>query len=85
MYINIGSNKMIRANEIIGIFDLDSTTISKRTRNFLNMAEKNGKVENIAADLPKSFILCGNKKDNIIYLSQPSTGTIYKRIFEGKW
>lgn len=80
MYINIGGNTMIPQKEIIGFFDLDNTTVSKRTRLFLNNAEKEGKIINIAADLPKSFILCSAKNKNpIVYLSQLSTVTLLKR------
>ncbi len=82
MYINIGSNKMLREQDIVGIFDLDSTTISKRTRAYLSGAEKNGMVENIAADLPKSFVVEKSKK---IYLSQLSTTTLNKRIEDNKF
>ena len=42
MYLHLGMDKVITFDEIIGIFDLDSTTISKHTRKFLNKAEKNG-------------------------------------------
>ena len=80
MYINIGGNTMIPQNEIIGFFDLDNTTVSKRTRLFLNNAEKNGNIINTASDLPKSFILCSSAKNKTaVYLSQLSTVTLLKR------
>ena len=34
-YLHIGQNAMIPAKRIIGIFDLDITSQSKRTREFL--------------------------------------------------
>ena len=56
MYIHLGNNVMLPINEIIGIFDLENTSVSKRTRDFLNKAEKQGRVVTINYDLPRSFI-----------------------------
>lgn len=80
MYLHLGMDKVITFDEIIGIFDLDTTTVSKSTRNFLAKAEKSGIVENICYDLPKSFIVCRTKdgKDKV-YISQISSQTLLKR------
>ena len=40
MYLNIGTDVMIKDNDILGIFDLDNTTVSKATREYINTAEK---------------------------------------------
>ena len=40
MYLHIGNGECIKIGDIIGIFDLENTSISKRTRDFLNKAEK---------------------------------------------
>ena len=58
MYLHLGMDKVITFDDIIGIFDLDTTTVSKNTRDFLAKAEKAGIVENVCYDLPKSFIVC---------------------------
>ena len=80
MYIHLGNNQMLRTDEIIGIFDLDTATVSKRTRNFLNKAEKKGEVTYTGYELPKSFIVTAkNKGENKVYLSQLSTSTLLKR------
>ncbi len=80
MYLHLGMDKVITFDEIIGIFDLDTTTVSKSTRNYLAKAEKDGIVENICYDLPKSFIVCRSKdgKDKV-YISQISSQTLLKR------
>ena len=57
MYINIGSGKLIRKKEIIGIFDLDTSSHEKETRDFLRIAEKNNLVEVCGNDLPKAFVV----------------------------
>ena len=80
MYLHLGMDKVITFDDIIGIFDLDTTTVSKNTRNYLAKAEKAGIVENVCYDLPKSFIVCRNKegKDKV-YIAQISSTTLQKR------
>ncbi len=80
MYIHLGNNVMIKSSEVIGIFDLDSTSVSKKTRDFLNIAQKRKKIKTISLDLPKSFVVCNGKYEkNTVYLSQLSSSTLLKR------
>ncbi|MDP4120406.1 MAG: DUF370 domain-containing protein [Bacillota bacterium] len=82
MYLHLGADCVIQTKNIIGIFDLDTTTIEKSTRKFLTSAEKNGCVETVSFDLPKSFILCvdqNDKEDSKIYISQLNPRTLQKR------
>ena len=62
MYIHLGNNIMLPTEEIIGIFDLENTSVSKRTRDFLSKAEKQGRVIKISYDLPRSFVIAGKKR-----------------------
>lgn len=57
MYLHLGQNVMVRNQDIIGIFDLDNTTWSFRTRRFLERAEREGRVVAVGDDLPRSFVL----------------------------
>lgn len=77
MYLHLGNNKNIRSKEIIGIFDMDTATVSPHTKKFLKSREKNGKTKLVSMELPKSFILT-EKED--VYLSQISTSTLISRI-----
>ena len=79
MYIHIGMGKSVRDDEIIGIFDLDTSTVSKRTRDFLNRAEKEKKVSNKSQDIPRTFILCDENGKEKIYLSQISGNSLLKK------
>ena len=79
MYIHLGNETVVKDNEIIGIFDMETTTVSKNTRLFLEKAEKQKKVINVSFELPKSFVLCGKKKNTLVYISQLSSSTLYKR------
>lgn len=69
MYIYVGNNRMLRKKDIIAAFDLDFTTVSVYTRKFLTKAEKDGRLEVLTDDIPKSFIITDKK----IYLSPFNT------------
>jgi len=80
MYLHLGNDVIIREEEIIGVFDLDNTTVSSISRKFLSDAEKKKQVINVSNDLPKSFVVCAKRKrENKIYLSQLSSTTLLKR------
>ena len=79
MYIHLGQDTLVKKKDIIGIFDLDTATVSKRTRDYLSKAEKKGMVINVSTELPKSFIVCQHKNEKKIYISQISTATLLKR------
>ena len=79
MYIHLGQDTLVKKNDIIGIFDLDTATVSKRTRDYLSKAEKEGKVINVSTELPKSFIVCRHSNETKIYISQISSTTLLKR------
>ena len=79
MYLNIGKDFAVRDRSIIGIFDMDNTSTSKRTREFLSNAEKEGQVVP-CDDLPKSFVLTAEYGMNRIYLTSLNTATLEKRL-----
>lgn len=81
MYLHIGNNVTVREEDIIGIFDLDNVTISKKSRDFLNKAQKENRVFYEGFELPKSFLVCAEKKgENKVYLSVLNSATLQKRI-----
>ena len=47
MYLHIGIDKIIKTENILGIFDLDNTTVQKSSKEYLARAEKAGEVENV--------------------------------------
>ena len=79
MYLNIGNDMSVRDRNIIGIFDMDNTSTSRRTREFLAKAEKNGEVVP-CDDLPKSFVLTAEYGLDRIYLTALSSATLEKRM-----
>ena len=79
MYLQLGNDVVVRKDEIIAIFDMDNTTISKHSRNFLINAQRIGQVVDITDDLPKSYIVAEDGLNTKVYISSVSSKTLYKR------
>ena len=58
MYLSLGPNTILSYSEIVGIFDLDNTSQSYRTREFLERAETEGELNAVVEDIPKSIEVC---------------------------
>ena len=85
MYLHLGQNEIVPEGRLIGIFDLDKCSTSKRTRDYLSAAEKEGMVLDISGDLPKTFVVCDHPYHRqIVYLSQLSSTTLQKRAESAK-
>ena len=69
----------VRQKSVVGIFDLDNTSTSRRTREFLEQAEENGQVVP-CDDLPKSYVLTVEYGMTRIYLTALSAATLEKRM-----
>jgi len=80
MYLHLGSDVVILKKNIVGIFDLDTTTISKHTKNYLTLAEKEGRVVTVSYELPKSFVVSVEDGRAAVYISQLSSQTLLKRF-----
>lgn len=83
MYLRLSAGMAVREKEILGIFDLDNTTSSHLTRGFLERAEREGRLESLTSDIPKAFVLCGDRKRSRIYFAQPSPATLFRRAESG--
>lgn len=81
MYLHLGNDCVVRKKDIIGIFDLENTSLSKDTKDFLANAQKMGEVVYLTMDIPKSYIVCQNGDKKIIYISLLSASTLRKRLF----
>ena len=79
MYLSIGNDMAVRESSIIGIFDMDNTSTSKRTREFLNKAEKDGLIIP-CDDLPKSYILTAEYGLSRVHLTSLNSYTLEKRM-----
>lgn len=83
MYLHLGQDIIVNKKDIIGIFDLDTATVAKNTREYLAEKEKKGGVVTVSYELPKSFIVCCNENNGeTVYISQLSAATLQKRSGE---
>ena len=79
MYLSIGTDMAVRDRSVIGIFDLDNTTVTPRGREFLEKAEQEGLVVP-CDDLPKSYVLTTEYGMNRVYLTAFNASTLEKRF-----
>jgi hypothetical protein len=75
MFIHLGGEKIIRATELIAIFDLSMEKTSKTSKQFISHAEKEKKIETIGEEDSKSLVVTANK----VYYSPISSSTLKKR------
>ncbi|MBQ1473727.1 MAG: DUF370 domain-containing protein [Ruminococcus sp.] len=81
-YLHLGKDTSIEISNIVGIFDLDTSTVSKHTRDFLSVCEKENRIVNVSYELPKSYILYDFGGEYSVYLSPLNTATLTKRMTE---
>ena len=79
MYLSIGNDMAVRDRSVIGIFDLDNTSTSKRPREFLEKNEKEGQVVP-CDDLPKAFVLTSEYGFSRVHLTVLTSATLEKRL-----
>jgi hypothetical protein len=79
LYLHLGNDVTIRTRDLIGIFDLDTSTISRDTQDFLKRCEAADLVTNVSRDLPKSFVLCRYNGAIQLFISAISSSTLKKR------
>lgn len=76
MYLYLGGETAIKSDKIIGIFDMDTSTVNKATRDYLSKAEQDKRIIYVNYELPKSFVVCDDK----IYVCPLNTATLLKRL-----
>lgn len=86
MYIHAGSGAVVRVRDIIGIFDIENTSVSKDSREYLALAGKRKTAVDISNKMPKSFVAAvdtdtGRER---VYISPVSSSTIIKRVKAGE-
>lgn len=80
MYLHLGNGVVVKKSDILGVFDLDNSSSSAITRNYLAGEEKAGRVVSVAElELPKSFVVCSGAERTTVYLCQLNSSTLLKR------
>ncbi len=83
MYLHLGDEFMVRNRKIVGIFDMDTSTVTKITRDFLKTAQDGGRVTVIGENLPKAFVLCEEKGRTEVIVSPLASSTLRRRAGRG--
>lgn len=79
MYIHLGNDVVVSESSVVGIFDIENTSISPATKEFFTAAQKNNRVVYVTDDLPKSFVVCKDGDGYTVYICQVSPATMLKR------
>ena len=79
MYLHLGQDVIVNERTIVGVFDMDNSTVSRHTRAFLARAQREGRVVNVSLELPKSVIVCVENGRETVDISQISTATLLRR------
>jgi hypothetical protein len=79
MFLHLGNNVVVNTNSIIGIFDIENTSTSQMTKNFLSNT-KNKKIINVNYEMPKTFVVCEEDGVESIYITSIATSTLKKRF-----
>ncbi len=77
MYVSLGNDVSVLKSEIIGVFDIEKTSVVKSVNDFLGYCQRNNKIYYVSLEMPKSFVVC---KDTV-YITNVSANTIRKRFF----
>lgn len=84
MYLHLGGDVVVRTRDILGIFDLETTTTVKSTREYLNKCEKRLLITNVTSELPKSFVITTSPEGVRVYITQISCNTLKLRAKHGR-
>jgi hypothetical protein len=79
MYLHLGEDTLVLSRDIVAVCDLDNTTVSRATRDFLTKQEKRKRVLSVSSELPKAFIITSDGLKERVYLSQISSRTLALR------
>lgn len=81
MYLHIGGDHVVMSRDVIGIFNIEQTSVSADTRSFLSTAAKRGNEVSCTSDIPRSFIVTFDKDtlEEKVCISRISPATIEKR------
>lgn len=81
MYLHLGNNVSVPTEDIVGIFDMDNSSTSRITRDFLRAAEEEGMVITVGMDLPKSIVVCCPEGSwQRVYISPLASSTLLGRL-----
>ncbi len=79
MYLHLGADIVVSSRDIVAILDLEKTTVSKITRDFLGDIQKKAMVINVSNEMPKSYVITKDGEKEKVFISPISSATLLKR------
>ena len=76
MYISLGNDVSVLQSDIIGVFDIEKTSVVKSVNDFLGYCQRNNRIYYVSLEMPKSFVVC----NDCVYITNLSANTIRKRF-----
>ena len=80
MYLHIGNGQTVKKKEIIGIFDMDTATVSSISKQYLSKKQKEKKVNYSGEDIPRSVLVLEKDGREKVFLSKISTSGLKLRL-----
>ncbi|MBQ8381698.1 MAG: DUF370 domain-containing protein [Clostridia bacterium] len=78
MFLHLFPTCVLDKRDVIGVFDMDTATVSPESRRFLRECERKKKLYSVAKDIPKSFVVT----ENAVYLASLAPGSIRGHLEE---
>lgn len=78
MYLHLGADITVKTSDIIGIFDIEKTSVQRSVNDYLSYAQKHGKIYYVSLEMPKSFVVCRD----CVYITNVGVYTLRKRAAE---
>ena len=82
MYHHLGRDTVVNTKDIISVLDLESTSVSKISKEFLKIVEEEGFVRNVSDEIPRSVVICEEMGQSVVYITNISTKALAGRIKE---
>ncbi len=79
MYLHLGKGTVVNTSDIIAIMDLESSSMSANTREFLKVVEEEGFVQNVSEEIPKTFVICETDGQSVVYVTNISSKALAGR------
>lgn len=79
MYLHLGKGTVVNTSDIIAIMDLESSSLSTNTREFLKVVEEEGFVRNVSEEIPKTFVICEIDGQSVVYVTNISSKALAGR------
>ena len=80
MYLHLGSDISVSMKSVVAIMDLENTSTSEITQEYLMKISKKGDVIDVKSDeLPKSYVITYEDGVQRVYVSPISSATLLKR------